>query len=265
MEKAIELLREKGLGRAQAKKSGRIAAEGIVYAYVDEAEKVGVVIEVNAETDFVAKNDEFQNFVADLARKRLPSRTPLTVEALLACKAARHRVYCGGALLREKILTIGENMKIRRFARYEGEVVTYSHGGGRIGVMVKFDAPADIAAKDGFKAMAKDVAMQVAAANPTYLDKAGVPADEIAQGERDPDRNRRSTRANLPISPRRWSWAESINTTKRFACWSSLSSKMVTSLFRKYIENCAKELGGEIKAVSFVRFEKGERLGKKRG
>lgn len=89
--------------------------------------------------------------------------------------------------LREKILTIGENMKIRRFARYEGEVVTYSHGGGRIGVMVKFDAPADIAAKDGFKAMAKDVAMQIAAANPTYLDKAGVPADRNCKRERDSD------------------------------------------------------------------------------
>ena len=177
MEKAIELLREKGLA-AQAKKSGRIAAEGIVYTYVDEEKKVGVVIEVNAETDFVAKNESFQSFVASCA-KAVADQNPATVEELMACKADDQ--FTVEEALREKILTIGENMKIRRFERYEGEVVTYSHGGGRIGVMVKFDTAADIAAKDGFKAMAKDVAMQIAAANPTYLDKASVPADEIAK------------------------------------------------------------------------------------
>lgn len=164
--------------RHRLKKSGRIAAEGIVYTYVDEEKKVGVVIEVNAETDFVAKNDSFQSFVASCA-KAVAEQNPATVEELMTCKADDQ--FTVEEALREKILTIGENMKIRRFARYEGEVVTYSHGGGRIGVMVKFDAPADIAAKDGFKAMAKDVAMQIAAANPTYLDKAGVPADEIAK------------------------------------------------------------------------------------
>ena len=128
MEKAIELLREKGLA-AQAKKSGRIAAEGIVYTYVDEAKKVGVVIEVNAETDFVAKNESFQSFVASCA-KAVAEQNPATVEELMACKADDQ--FTVEEALREKILTIGENMKIRRFARYEGEVVTYSHGGGNV-------------------------------------------------------------------------------------------------------------------------------------
>ncbi|MBQ2792128.1 MAG: translation elongation factor Ts, partial [Oscillospiraceae bacterium] len=142
MDRAIELLREKGLA-AQAKKASRIAAEGVVYTYVDEAKKVGVVIEVNAETDFVAKNDSFQAFVASCA-KVVADQNPADVEALMACK--NDEGVTVEEALREKILTIGENMKIRRFERYEGEVVTYVHGGGRIGVMVKFEADEAVAA-----------------------------------------------------------------------------------------------------------------------
>ena len=256
MEKAIELLREKGLA-AQAKKSGRIAAEGIVYTYVDEAKKVGVVIEVNAETDFVAKNESFQSFVASCAKAE---QNPATVEELMACKADDQ--FTVEEALREKILTIGENMKIRRFARYEGEVVTYSHGGGRIGVMVKFDAPADIAAKDGFKAMAKDVAMQVAAANPTYLDKAGVPADEIAKEKE--ILTQQAINEGKPANIAEKMVMGRINKYYKEVCL--LEQPFIKDgdiTVSKYIENCAKELGGEIKAVSFVRFEKGEGLEKR--
>ena len=256
MEKAIELLREKGLA-AQAKKSGRIAAEGIVYTYVDEAKKVGVVIEVNAETDFVAKNESFQSFVASCA-KAVAEQNPATVEELMACKADDQ--FTVEEALREKILTIGENMKIRRFARYEGEVVTYSHGG--IGVMVKFDAPADIAAKDGFKAMAKDVAMQVAAANPTYLDKAGVPADEIAKEKE--ILTQQAINEGKPANIAEKMVMGRINKYYKEVCL--LEQPFIKDgdiTVSKYIENCAKELGGEIKAVSFVRFEKGEGLEKR--
>ena len=166
MEKAIELLREKGLA-AQAKKSGRIAAEGIVYTYVDEEKKVGVVIEVNAETDFVAKNDSFQSFVASCA-KAVAEQNPATVEELMTCKADDQ--FTVEEALREKILTIGENMKIRRFARYEGEVVTYSHGGGRIGVLVEVNCETDFVAKTPqFKALVRDIAMHIAASNPTCV------------------------------------------------------------------------------------------------
>ena len=175
MDKAVDILREKGLAKV-AKKAGRIAAEGAVLTYVDEAAKVGVVIEVNAETDFVAKNDSFQEFVK-MAAETVAKQNPADVEALLSCTMSNGQTVQDS--LNEKIQTIGENIKVRRFARYEGVVATYVHGGGRIGVMVKFDTTDAIAATDGFKAMAKDVAMQVAAANPSYLDEASVPAEVL--------------------------------------------------------------------------------------
>ncbi|MEG0018520.1 MAG: translation elongation factor Ts, partial [Hydrogenoanaerobacterium sp.] len=176
MEKAIELLREKGLAAA-AKKAGRIAAEGMVAAYVDEAKKIGVVIEVNAETDFVAKNDKFKAFVDNCA-KTVAEQNPADIEALLACKASGLDETIEEEL-REKILTIGENMKVRRCERYEGDIVTYVHGEGRIGVMVLFDADAAVSAKAEFKDMAKDVAMQIAAIAPAYLNEETVPAEVI--------------------------------------------------------------------------------------
>ena len=217
------------------------------------------MIEVNAETDFVAKNESFQSFVASCA-KAVAEQNPATVEELMACKADDQ--FTVEEALREKILTIGENMKIRRFARYEGEVVTYSHGGGRIGVMVKFDAPADIAAKDGFKAMAKDVAMQVAAANPTYLDKAGVPADEIAKEKE--ILTQQAINEGKPANIAEKMVMGRINKYYKEVCL--LEQPFIKDgdiTVSKYIENCAKELGGEIKAVSFVRFEKGEGLEKR--
>ncbi len=176
MEKAIDFLREKGLA-ASVKKAGRIAAEGVAFATVSEDGKVGVVIEVNAETDFVAKNADFQAFVKTCADTVI-EQNPADVEALLACKASGTEETVD-ALLKEKILTIGENIKIRRFARYEGAVTSYVHAGGRIGVIVKFDTTDDIAATDGFKAYAHNVAMQIAAINPRYLDEDTVPAEGV--------------------------------------------------------------------------------------
>ena len=173
-EKAIELLRERGLAAA-AKKAGRIAAEGVVKAYVDAAKKVGVVIEVNAETDFVAKNADFQAFV-DTCAQTVVEANPADVEALNNCKAAGSEMTIA-ELTTEKIQTIGENIKIRRFVRYEGDVATYIHAGGSIGVMVKFDT--DVAGKEGFEEYGKDVAMQIAAANPSYLNEAEVPAEVL--------------------------------------------------------------------------------------
>lgn len=122
---------------AAAKKSGRIAAEGMVYATVDEAKKVGVVVEVNAETDFVAKNADFQQFVKDVASVII-EKNPSDVEALLALPFSDTMSVADA--LRDKILVIGENISIRRFVRYEGDCVAYVHGGGRIGVLVRFEA-----------------------------------------------------------------------------------------------------------------------------
>ena len=134
VDKAIEFLREKGLAAA-AKKAGRIAAEGLVDAYVSADAKVGAVIEVNSETDFVAKNAEFKEFVATLA-KLVAEKNPADVDALLNEKYPDSDLTVAD-MLREKILTIGENMNIRRFERAEGTIATYIHGEGRIGVMVK--------------------------------------------------------------------------------------------------------------------------------
>ena len=161
----------------QAKKASRIAAEGMAVAYSDD--KAGVALEVNAETDFVAKNADFQEFVKTVANTVL-AENPADVADLLTKKAAGTEMTVA-ELLQEKIQTIGENMIIRRFVRYEGTVATYIHMGGKISVMVKFDT--DLADKDEFKAYAKDIAMQVAAANPSYLNKAQVP-DEVIEHEK---------------------------------------------------------------------------------
>ena len=258
MDKAVELLREKGLAAA-AKKAGRIAAEGVVCAIVDEAKKVGAIIEVNSETDFVAKNADFNAFVEACA-KTVIEANPADMAALMASKIS------GGSdtveeALREKILTIGENLKIRRFERYEGDIITYIHGGGRIGVMVQFEAPA-VAGKDEFKTYAKDVAMQIAAVSPTYVAKEDVPA-EVVEKEKE----------ILTV--------QAMNEGKP----ANIAEKMVMGRIGKYYKevclleqpfvkngdisvgqftkDTAKELGGDIKVVKFVRYEKGEGLEKR--
>jgi elongation factor Ts len=170
MEKAAELLRERGIAKA-GKKAGRIAAEGLVASYVSEDKKVGAIVEVNAETDFVAKNDEFKSFVNDIA-KIVATSNPATLEELLASN------YTGTEktveeVLKDKIYTIGENMTIRRFVRFEsaGLVESYIHGEGKIAVLV------DMAS--GSSVVAKDVCMQIAAARPEYLNESEVPSDRV--------------------------------------------------------------------------------------
>ncbi|MEE0953345.1 MAG: translation elongation factor Ts, partial [Ruminococcus sp.] len=174
MDKAIDFLREQGLAK-QAKKASRIAAEGVAYAVTTDDCKVGVVIEVNAETDFVAKNDSFMDFVKACANTVI-KENPADVEALLALKADGSEQTVA-EMLQEKVLTIGENIQIRRFERMEGACVAYVHAGGKIGVLVNFDT--DLADKDEFVAYGKDVAMQIAALNTPYLTKEEVPAEVI--------------------------------------------------------------------------------------
>ena len=214
-DKAVEYLREKGLAAAQ-KKAGRIAAEGMVYATV--CGKVGVVVEVNAETDFVAKNDMFQAFVKDVANV-VAEQNPADVEALLACKMGEDTVE---AALKEKILVIGENIKIRRFERYEGVCAAYIHAGGTHAVLVGFDTSDEIAAKPEFETYGKGIAMQIAAANPGYLCEADVPA-EVIEKEKEILLVRLPTIPRMPTSPtpsrRRWFWAASASSTRRTAWW----------------------------------------------
>ena len=258
-EKAVEYLREKGLAAAQ-KKAGRIAAEGMVYATV--CGKVGVVVEVNAETDFVAKNEMFQNFVKDIATV-VAEQNPADVDALLACKLGEDTVE---AALKEKILVIGENIKIRRFERFEGVCSAYIHAGGTHAVLVDFETSEEIASKPEFEAYGKDIAMQIAAANPGYLCEADVPAEVIekekeillAQIANDPKN------ANKPDAIKEKMVLGRIGKFYKENCLVDQEFVKDNELtVAKYTDKVAKELGGEIKITKFARYEKGEGLEKK--
>ena len=260
-EKAIEILRERGLATA-AKKAGRIAAEGMVYAdYCPEC-KVGVVIEVNAETDFVAKNDKFVDFVKK-ATKVIMEQNPADVETLMNCKMGDETV---DQALKELILVIKENIKVRRFTRYEGVCSAYVHGGGTHGILVNFETTNGIEAKDEFVAYGKDIAMQVAAANPGYVDEASVPAEVVAK-------EKEIMLVQMSQDPKNANKPEAVK------------QKMIEGKIKKFFkENClvdqefvkdgdltvaqytakvAKDLGGDIKIVKFTRFQKGEGLEKR--
>ena len=173
MEKAIELLRERGIAKA-AKKSDRIAAEGLVETYITEDGKVGSVVEVNSETDFVAKNQEFVDFVKNIA-KQVAIQKPANVEELLEQKYVEDETKTVREVLTDKIATIGENMSIRRFERFasKGLVESYIHGAGKIAVLVDLET--------GSKDVAKDVCMQIAAAKPEYVCKEEVPAEQVSK------------------------------------------------------------------------------------
>ncbi|HEX3038499.1 MAG TPA: translation elongation factor Ts [Oscillospiraceae bacterium] len=259
MEAAIDVLREKGLAAA-TKKSGRIAAEGVAFACVNEQGNIGVVIEVNAETDFVAANADFQNFVKTCANTVIDSN-PADVEALLACKASGSDETVD-ALLKEKILTIGENIKIRRFARFEGIVTTYIHAAGRIGVLVKFDTTPEIAAKDEFKEYAKNIAMQVAAVNPSYLNEQSVPAEVV-------EHEKKILTEQIINDGKPANIAEKIvvgrlgKFFKEICLVDEPYVKDGDLSVQKYTDATAKELGGAIAITGFVRFEKGEGLEKR--
>ena len=169
MEKAIDFLREKGLSQA-AKKAGRVAAEGAVVAYVTEDRKTGVIVEVNCETDFVGKNENFQALAKTIAA-HIVNTNPADVDALLTSEMDGKAVK---DVVTEAVAKIGENISVRRFVRYEsaeGKVYSYIHGGGKIGVLVDM--------KGGDAELGKDIAMQVAAANPQFLDRSVVPASEL--------------------------------------------------------------------------------------
>ena len=260
-EKAIEILRERGLATA-AKKAGRIAAEGMVYAdYCPEC-KVGVVIEVNAETDFVAKNDKFVDFVKK-ATKVIMEQNPADVETLMNCKMGDETV---DQALKELILVIKENIKVRRFTRYEGVCSAYVHGGGTHGILVNFETTNGIEAKDEFVAYGKDIAMQVAAANPSYVDEASVPAEVVAK-------EKEIMLVQMSQDPKNANKPEAVK------------QKMIEGKIKKFFkENClvdqefvkdgdlsvaqytakvAKDLGGDIKIFKFARFQKGEGLEKR--
>ena len=257
-EKAVLLLREKGLA-TQAKKSGRVAAEGIVTSVVDG--NVGAVVEVNIETDFAANNDEFKAFVAAVA-KTVIEKNPADVDALKAT------VISGGdktveETLQDLFIKIRENMVIRRFQRFEGVLVPYVHGNGSIGVMVKLDTDLDA---DKVFEVGKNCALQVAAMNPSYLDRDSVPASALEeeknvilkQMDEDPKMASKPEQVKLMIAEGKLGkyYSENCLLEQAFVKDDKVS-------VGKNVANAAKELGGSITVVEYARFERGEGVEKK--
>jgi len=255
MDKAVEWLREKGMA-ASAKKAGRIAAEGMAYAAVIDG--VGVVVEVNAETDFVGKNEKFVDFVKGVAAT-VAKEAPADLDALMECK------YVGTDLTvtqqqQEMVLVIGENIKVRRFARFAENVsVPYVHAGGKIGVLVNLesDLPAEKVEEIG-----KDVAMQIAAMNAEYLDEASVPAERVEKEkeiltQQIVDEGKPQNIAEKIVAGR-------LNKFFKEICLVDQVYVQDSSMtVKQYTESVGKELGGEIKIVAYTRFEKGEGLEKR--
>ncbi len=257
MEAAIDYLREKGLA-SQAKKASRVAAEGTVVAMVEG--NVAVALEINTETDFVAGNDEFKAF-ADKVAKAVIANNPADVDALLASSYEGTTV---SELKEEVFLKFRENIQIRRFVRLEGKVVNYVHAGGKIGVLVQLDTELDM--NDALIAMGKNVAMQVAAMNPGYLDQASVPAEDlekeknilIAQMKEDPKMAGKPDAVLGKIVEGKIGkfYKENCLVEQQYVIDGDLT-------VGKYVDSVAKEQGGAVKVVSFVRYEKGEGIQKR--
>jgi elongation factor Ts len=262
MDAAVDFLREQGLAK-QAKKASRIAAEGVAYAITNDDNTAGVVIEVNAETDFVAKNADFVAFVNTCAQTVMEN-DPADVEALKALKAVGTEMTVA-ELLQEKVLTIGENIQIRRFEKFTGPTVGYVHAGGKIGVIVNFDTDVDTANAD-FVAYGKDVAMQIAALNTPYLNESDVPAEVIdhekeilvAQMKQDPKMANKPEQVLAKIVEGKVGkfYKENCLVDQEFVKDNSMT-------VAKYTESVAKKLGGSIKITKFTRFEKGEGIEKR--
>lgn len=259
MEKAIDLLREKGLAQA-AKKSGRIAAEGLTTSLISEDGKKGVVLEVNSETDFVAKNEEFKLFVAETA-KIILDKTPADIEALKTTQYLAEGKTVQ-EVLTEKISKIGENMSLRRFKVEEvtnGAVVAYIHGGGKISVMVSLESEGD---KNALEELGKDLAMQVAAMNPKYISRDDVDADYIAH-EKEILIHQALNEGKPQNIVEKMVEGRLNKELKEVCLLEQAFVKDADLTVAKVISNIAAKIGNEIKVVSIQRFEVGEGLEKK--
>ena len=258
MDKAVEWLREKGLAAA-AKKSGRIAAEGAVKAIVKNG--VGAIVEVNAETDFASKTPLFVDFVKDIA-KVVAADAPADIEALKNCKYPGSELTVG-EMIPEKVMVIGENIQIRRFARFpENFSVAYVHAGGKIGVIVNLEVSGGIDAT----VIGKDIAMQIAALNPRFWDKSQVSEDVLAEEKKilvaQMDNDEKM--ASKPLQVKEKIAAGKMNKFFEENCLLQQAFVKDGSVtVEQYMNSAAKALGGSVKFVDAVRFEKGEGIEKK--
>ncbi|WP_186430189.1 translation elongation factor Ts [Clostridium sp. BSD9I1] len=260
VEKAIEVLREKGLSAA-AKKAGRVAAEGLVYTYISEDKKNGAIVEVNCETDFVAANEEFKTLTENIA-KQVANSNVATVEELLEQKYIGDENTTVKDTLTNLIAKLGENMSIRRFDKFaveSGAIQSYIHGGGRIGVLVKLECEKE---SPVLAEVAKDVAMHVAAANPLFLNKDFVDHETLdkereiyrvqALNEGKPEKI-----VDKMVEGRVQKYLKEVCLVEQV--WVKNPDYTIT----KYLQEKSKEVGAEIKISAFVRYERGEGIEKK--
>ena len=264
MDKAVEFLREKGLAAAE-KKAGRIAAEGICDVNISEDGKVAAIVEVNSETDFVAKNEKFRTFVAEVAAQAaVTSNTD--IEAFLEESWIKDPAKKVKEELSSQISIIGENMKIRRFEKIVAEngfVQSYIHGDGRIGILVEMESSVY---NEEVKECAKNVAMQIAALKPQFITEKDVPADFIeketeiltAQAKNDPKNANKPDNIIAKMIEGRLK-----KELKEFCLVDQPYVKDGDLTVQKYIDSVAKEIGADIQIVRYVRFETGEGLEKK--
>ncbi|WP_461204433.1 translation elongation factor Ts [Clostridium sp. DL1XJH146] len=260
IQKAVEFLREKGLAAA-AKKAGRIAAEGLVSTYISEDAKIGAVIEVNCETDFVAVNDSFIAFVNTLAKQVAQSEVK-TVEELYEAKYAADESKTVREVLTELISKIGENMNVRRFEKFQtanGVTSSYVHGGGKIGVLVALEASV---VNDTVKELGKDLAMQIAAVNPLFLDETSVD-QEALEKEKEIFKAQALNEGKPEKIVEKMVEGRAKKYLKEVCLVDQVWVKNSDYTISKLIAEKSKEVGFDIKVLKFTRFEKGQGLEKK--
>jgi len=265
IKKAIEFLREKGLAAAE-KKSGRIAAEGVVALKVLDDYSKAAIVEVNSETDFVAINPDFKAYVAEVCDQVLTSSAP-NAEAFLQEKWAKDESQTVQEVLKGKIATIGENLNIRRFARFEkntpGIISSYVHGGGKIGVLLEIDGPSDNAL---LKEMGYNLCMQIAALFPKYLRVDDVDQDYLAAEKKILEAAAKNDPANAskPANVIEKMVEGRLNKQMKEICL--LEQEYVKDpqmTVKAYVDSVSKEIGSPVNLVSFVCYEKGEGIEKK--
>ena len=258
MRKATDFLREKGLAAA-AKKSARVAAEGVAYAKTNKNSTIGAVVEVNTETDFVAKNSDFMDFV-ELCADTIIENNPNNIEDLVSCKTSSGEILKD--ILNKKIATIGENIKIRRFKRFEGFVTTYVHANGRIAVMLNVKLNVDASSNPAIKDALKDIAMQIAAVNPGYLNRESVPSEVLKKeknilkeqvlNEGKPE----SIVEKIVMGKLNKFYKENCLLEQDFVKDNNITVE-------QYLKNTGNFAGANISILDFTRYEKGEGITKK--
>ena len=265
MEKAVEILREKGLA-ASAKKAGRIASEGMVEVYLSEDNKIGAIVEVNSETDFVAKNQVFRDYVAAVAKQACES-TAADIDAFFDEKWALDNQFTVREALSQQVAVIGENLNIRRFERFAkaqaGKLVSYIHGGGRIGVMIELACENEA---EELVELGKNIAMQVAALNPKFVRESDVPAEFIAketeiltvQAKNDPKNAKKPDNIIAKMIEGRLK-----KELKEICLLEQPYVKDTDMTVKQYVDSVAKVVGAPIEVAKVVRFETGEGMEKK--